>query len=379
MTFRFRTCTSLLVIWVLAITPARALFNIDEGKNLIFVSATYSIGLDTNVFTRAAGKESFTQSQSASVDYTRQAGLIAINVAVSASAGAFANIHGQNFADPSVSVVFQKRYGRTTGSLSFSGKRESQPDPDAGQRTKDVDYATNLSLRYPVNDRYYLTGGAGYSSKYYLNDKPLFSDIASYSGSIAVNYIYTSKLDLSTGYNIGISDTSKDTKAYDQSVTIGASGSILPKLSGSVNVGVQRRDSDSVKGGHESFLAFTSGSSVKWLFSRKLSFAGFLIDDFSTTSTDISVNRLSTGINATASLSSRYIGGAGLDYTLSNFLGVAGAGRQDNMFDFTANLGVALTTHIRTSLNYSYSINYSNFPNASFERQTLALSVTATY
>lgn len=378
MTLRARTCASLFLLWALAITPARALFNINEGKNLIFVSGTYSIGLDTNVFTRASGKQSFTQTLSVSADYTRQAGLIGVNVNVGASSGSFANIRGQDFADPSVSISLNKRYGRTTGSFSLSGRRESQPDPDAGTRTKGVAYNARLNLRYPVNDRYYITGNTGYASKFYTN-KAAFSDLATYSGSVAINYIYTSKLDLNAAYTLSISDTSKHTQAYDHGLTIGASGSILPKLSGSVNVGIQHRESDSVKGKHESFTAFTSGTSVKWLFSRKLSFSGFLNEDFSTTSTDVSVNRLSAGINGTASLSSRYIGSAGLSYTLSNFLGVAGDGRQDQMVQFNASLGVALTTHIRMSLIYAYTINYSNVKSAEFERQTLSLSASATY
>lgn len=381
MTLRLRTSLGLAALWILAISPARALFNLNEGKDLIFVTGTYSIGFDSNVFTRKSGKESFTQSATVSVDYTRQAGLLAVAANVSFSAGSFSQLVGQNFADPSVSLSIRKRYGRTTGSLTLSGRRESQPDPDVQQRTRGVNYNAALSLRYPVNDRYYFTGGAGYNSKFYLN-KAVFADISNYSAATAINYVYTSKLDLNAGYSVNVSHTNKNSHALDQAVDIGASGSILPKLSGSLSFGVDRRDNDSVLNGkklREHFYGFNAGSSVKWLYSRRISFSANLDDGFSTSASNLSVDRLGTGIHATLSLSSKYIVGTGLSWTHSVFLGEAGQGRIDDLFQFDASVGFALTTHIRTSIAYMYEINYSNFAAASFERETLSLTLSATY
>lgn len=374
----FRRLCLCLLLWACAIPSAHALFNLNEGKDVVFVSGSYSIGFDSNVFTRASAKQSYTQSLSASVDYARQAGLIGVNVNVSASAGRFENVRNQNFTDPNVAIVFRKRYGRTTGSLSLSGRRDSQPDPDVGERTRSLNYNAGLELRYPVNDRYYLTNSFRTSSRFYL-DRAAFSDLRTYNDSFGINYIYTSKLDLNAGYTIGISHTSKNTWAYDHSATLGATGSLLPKLSGSLRFGVQRRESDSHLGGHESFNAFTSGTSVKWLFSRKLTFSGDLSEDFSTTANDISVNRASAGVNAAFSLSTKYIASTGVSFTHSDFLGQAGGGRKDDLFQFNASLGVALTTHIRLSLAYLYMINYSNSPGADFERQSLTFTAVATY
>lgn len=377
MTLRQRIGFSILLL-AGGIPSALALFNLNEGREIIFVTGSYGIGFDSNVFTRATSKSSFTQNASLSADYARQAGLIGVTVNVSVATGSFQSLHGQDFLDPSVAISFRKRYGRTTGSFSLSGRQESQPDPDAGQRTQSINYGASLDLRYPVNDRYYLTNTFRNSSKLYV-DNIAFSDLMTYSDSFAVNYVYTSKLDLNGGYTLGISDTSKDTRAYDHSLTVGASGSILPKLSGSIRFGLSRRISESPLGGKESFNAFTSSTSVKWLFSRKLSFNADLTEDFSTTSTDISVNRLSAGLHGNFSLTTKYFAGSGVTYTHSDFLGVAGGGRKDDMFQFSASLGVAFTTHIRMSLAYSYMLNNSNAAEASFERQSLALSAVATY
>ena len=48
-------------------------------------------------------------------------------------------------------------------------------------------------------------------------------------------------------------------------------------------------------------------------------------------------------------------------YVPTDFLGRAGKGRRDRLWEFQPNLGTALTTHIRCNLGYGYLINYSNF------------------
>lgn len=366
------------MIWAIAAPPADALFNMNQGKDLVFVNATYSIGFDSNVFTRKAGRESATQSATASVDYTRQAGLIAIAASASISVGSFASVRSQDFTDPALSISFRKRYGRTTGSLSINARHDSSPDPDAGERTKSWNYGTSLSARYPVNDRYYLTNDFGFSGKYYTN-KSLFSDLDTYSDSIFVNYIYSSKLDLNGGYSIRVSNTSRHTNALDHNFSIGASGGILPKLSGTVRFGYQIRDSSSRIGGNETFKSFSAGTSLKWLYSRKLSISGDINDDFSTSSTDISTDRLSIGLHTSTPLTKKLIGNFGVTYSSTDFLGVAGDGRHDDMWMFDASLGLALTTHIRTNLSYAYMINMSNRSAYDFERQTLTLTIAASY
>jgi len=350
----------------------------NQAKDLIFVSGSYGAGYDSNVFMRSQSQHSFTQNASAAVDYSRQAGLIGVTLNASLYAGRFDGITGQNYLDPSVAVSFRKRYGRTTGSLALSGRRESQPDPDAGERTRSWNFITDLDLRYPVNDRYYLTNSFHTTTRQYANSSA-FSDLATFTDSVAVNYIYTSKLDLNAGYSIAVSDTSGNTSAYDHSLTIGATGSILPKLAGTIRVGVQRRNSDSATAGREHFNAFTSGTSLKWAYSRRFALVADLNEEFSTTSTDISVNRASAGLHANATVATRWTVNTGVAYTASDYLGQAGGGRKDDMIQFDATLSVAITTHIKASAAYVYMDNNSNSPRADFDRHNIVFSVLATF
>lgn len=373
-----RRLIAALLGFALVLSPAHALFNLNQGKDLIYASASYGIGYDSNVFTRAAGKGSVTQNTSVSLDYTRQAGLIGVTVNVAAASGQFSSIHGQDFLDPSIAISLRKRYGRTTGSASLQIRRESQPDPDVGARVRVWSYAGNIDARYPVNDRYYLTNSLRGSSRQYAGT-PGLSNLASVTDAMAVNYVYTSKLDLNGAYTLGLSETSQHTQAYDHSLTVGAAGSILPKLSGTINVGVQRRDNDSTAAGREHFTSFTSGTTLRWMYSRRFSLNGDLSANFSTAATDVSVDRTTAGLHATGSLSSKFVANAGVAYTISDFLGKAGAGRRDDMLQFDASIALALTTHFRASLAYAYMINDSNLDAAAFERHSLSLSLAATY
>lgn len=377
MTLGGRICRFAL-LGAFAISSARALINMNEGKDLILVSGTYGIGYDSNVFTRSTAVSSTTQTASLSVDYSRQAGLIAVLVDASFLAGRFESARTQNFFDPSLGVTFRKRYGRTTGAWQVSSRRESQPDPDAGARTRSWNHLSTLDLRYPINDRYYITDTLRGSVRDYSSSSG-FSDLNTFTEAAYINYKYSSKLDLNAGYLLTVSDTSEDTRAYDHSFLIGASGVILPKLTGIVRFGVQRRNSLSSPAGHESFNAFTSSTALKWTPTRKLSFNLDLTEDFSTTSTDISVNRATVGLHGTALIGSRLVGTAGGSFTKNDYLGRAGGGRRDDLSQVDLGLGVMITRRIRTNLAYGYMLNDSNSPLADFERHNISLSVVASF
>lgn len=350
----------------------------NEGKDLILVSGSYGVGYDSNVFTRSTAVSSTTQTASLSVDYSRQAGLISVLVDASFFAGRFESLRSQDFFDPSLGITFRKRYGRTTGALQVSSRRESQPDPDAGTRTRSWNHLSTLDLRYPINDRYYITDTLRGSVRDYASSSG-FSDLNTFTEAAYINYKYTSKLDLNAGYVLTVSDTSQDTRAYDHSLLIGASGVILPKLTGTVRFGVQRRNSLSSSAGHESFNSFTSGTTLKWTPTRKLTFNLDLNEDFSTTSTDISVNRATAGLHGTAAIGSRLAVSAGTSYMTSDYLGRAGGGRKDELSQADLGLSVMITRRIRTNLSYSYMLNDSNSPFADFSRHNISLSVVASF
>ena len=78
-------------------------------------------------------------------------------------------------------------------------------------------------------------------------------------------------------------------------------------------------------------------------------------------------------------LGHRWRTNAGIIHVGTDFLGKAGLGRKDSLWEFTANVGTGLTTHIKINFGYVYEINYSNLSSAEFKVQSYNVSLFASY
>jgi hypothetical protein len=362
---------------ILATQKARALLVFNDGKDQVFVTATYSFGYDTNVFSQRAGQAAVTQALTIGGTYSRKAGLISVNASFGMNFGQFFGIAGQDYADPNLTLTFSKGVGRTTGSLSFDVQKVNTPDPIANDRAIGWDYGTTLSLRYPVIERFYLTGTTGVAGTSYANEA-LFSAQQTYTEGINMNFIYDSKLDLFDGYNLAISHT-KDTTAYDNAFNFGCNGNILAKLDGSLSVGYSLDDTTYTNQKPELFDGIDANVSLNWRITRALSLSGNVTKEFSISSTDITTDTTSYEVSAETVVAKRFRTEMAVTYEPTDFLGRNGGGRKDRLWEFQPNIGTAITTHFRCNLGYGYLINYSNIATAAFTSEVLSFSITASY
>lgn len=349
----------------------------NEGRDQVFINASISFGYNSNVFDQKIARGSPSGTLAYSANYVRRSGVISVNATAAFTYDQFSSVKGQNILDPDLTLILTKGIGRTTGSLSFAAKRESQPDPDVNARPISWDYSSALNLRYPVNERYYLTSATDVASTRYDN-RTLFSDLQSYGEDMGVNYIFDSKLDLTGAYRVRTSYTRGITE-FDQSVIVGANGTLLPKLSGSVSIGGERSDARTKGAGDAVYDDLTSAVNLYWRYSRVLSFNASASKDFSITATDIQTDTTSVGTSVDASLGHRWRTNLGVTHVATDFLGAAGAGRRDSLWEFNANVGTGLTTHIRVNLGYLYEVNYSTLSSVEFTDQSVTLSVFASY
>ncbi len=359
--------------------PARALLTFNDGKDQIFTSATYSWGYDTNVFANTATRGSVTQAFSWGANYTRKAGVIGVNASIGMNAGQFVGIPGQDYDDPNITLSFNKGVGRTTGNLMIQAQKVNSPDPIANNRQVGWEYTAALNLRYPIIERFYITNVTTVGGSSYAN-RALFANQQSYSDGIDVNFVYDSKLDLRAGYGFALEKT-HDTTAIHHAFDVGANGTIAPQLSGSLITGfvIDQTSYSSGKGKAETFTGLTATANLNWRFSRSLSFTGTAAKDFGISSTDVTTDSTTLGLTSETTLFKRFRTSVGVTYVGTSFLGRNGGGRRDTLWELVANVGTALTTHLRANLAYAYMVNYSNFSTARFIRETITLSVTATY
>lgn len=373
----FRSITACIIASLLVCQQAFALVSIDDGKNRLFVNASVSYTWDSNIYSIRGGDSDGIYSASLGVDYARRAGLIAVNASAYIDASSFITNTGENFQNPRFNIELTKQSGRTTGSLILSAARQSRADTAANLRNESWSYEAGLSLKYPVIERYSLSGSFGYALRDFKDNTTLV-DLATYTANLDLFYIYNTERDIIAGYRIRYGETSADNSYYDHAFTLGLSGKILPKLSGSVRIGYQTRQPNNSTDESHSSLTVTSG--VSWNLSKRTKVALNLSKDFTTTSTNTTVDASSISMNIQRAINSKINAYAGGAYGINRFLGVNGGGRRDEFVSFDVGVNYAMLSELLTlNAGYSYMYNWSNFTFSNFERNSITVSASSRF
>jgi hypothetical protein len=361
---------------IACIPTADAIVRWNEGKDQVFVSASVAVALDSNIYTSSNSPSDTTITGSLGAEFRRQAGLIGINADLGLINGQFLENTDENFLNPTARVELTKDTGRTTGTLSFHGMRSSRADPSANVRTDSWNYGTELNARYPVSDRHHLTVGLGWDTKDYVDNIALV-DLTTSSLSADWFYVYTPERDLFGGYRLRINETSALTTFADHSVSLGVSGRILPKLNGTVRAGYQVRNA--LRGGDETYTGYNAAATVTWNVTRKINIRGNVSKDFNTTSTNVTTDTSSAGLDAQYARTAKLTFGAGLSGGINKFLGDLGGGREDIYFSYYGTVRYKFSERLRVGLNYTFYQNWSTLGFADFERESLTFDASTRF
>jgi hypothetical protein len=370
-------CILLLVLCAAATPSARAFLVFNEGRDQFFINASLTFGYSSNVFDQKAARGSSTGVFAWSATYVRRAGMINVSAGAAFTYNEFASVKGQNTLLPDLTLTLTKGVGRTTGTWALEAQRQNQPDATVNNRPIDWAYTSTFNLRYPVNDRYYLTSATGIDGTLYDNTA-LFTNLNTYSEDVGINYVFDPKLDFSGSYRIR-TNTTKGISEFDQSLLAGANGTILPKLSGGLQFGYEQSNEYTKHLGNNVYNDLTAGVNMYWRYSRTLSFNGLASKDFNITAQNVETNATTVSGSVDMALGHRWRTNAGIIHVGTDFLGKAGLGRKDSLWEFTANVGTGLTTHIKINFGYVYEINYSNLSSAEFKVQSYNVSLFASY
>lgn len=356
--------------------PALALVSIDDGKNQFFVNATVSYAYDSNIFANANGGGDSIYTASVGAEFKRRAGLIGVNGSVYLDASKFVQNTGENFQNPRFRVEFTKQTGRTTGALTLGAARESRADTAANLRNESWSYDAGLNFKYPVIERYTISGTVGYALRDFKDNRVLV-DLSTYTASADLFYVYNTERDIIGGYRLRYSETSADSAFYDHAFTVGLSGKILPKLGGSVRVGYQFRVP--TNRADESFSSMTASGSATWNLSKRMNATFQISKDFSITSTNISTDTTAGNVDFQYTMSTHLALYAGAGAGLNDFLGTAGGGRHDTYFTWSTGAGYTLNDHLKFAFTYAYFRNRSTAAFSDFERSSFTLNATAIF
>ncbi|MBL9215510.1 MAG: outer membrane beta-barrel protein [Opitutaceae bacterium] len=363
-----------LVVLASAAPSTFALLNIDGNRNQLFVFGSASISYDSNVFSDSSERGDTSTAFGAGVEYQRRAGILAVDVIGRVDYQRYNDFTDENAANPRLEAKIAKTTGRTTGDINVRAYRESRSDSAVNLRTDSWNFPVDLNLRYPVNDKMYLTSATGYVRRDYRGEATLV-DYTDFSEAVDAFYVYTSKLDLSAGYRIRSSRTSIGERANDHWFNVGATGGILAKLTGTVRVGFQIRD---VRDG-ESYNQVNAMAGLAWPVTRKLNLNAEVTRDFNTIATGASVDSTGAALRAAYSITRKLDLSSGLSYGRNDFLDAAAGGRRDTFFGYDLGLDYRMNDHFSFGATYAYFKNWSSLDFSDFDRQSFSVSVSTRY
>lgn len=367
-----------LLITALSGTTARALVKFNDGHDEVFVTGTAGIASDSNIYADANEVDDTLLTQTLDLDYQRKAGILGLNANLGWNFGQFLDNTSENYADPHARAELTKGTGRTTGSLTLAAQRRSRTEYALNLRTVSWDYDAGINVKYPVIERYSISGQLSWNYQDYVNTATLF-DLRTYTAGTDLYYVYTSQRDILGGYRLRITDTTNSTRSYDHAFTLGTTGKLLPKVTGTLRLGYQYRQTDrnNIGRASERFSAFTTSASATWTVTKRIQVNGQASRDYTTLATDINVDHTSASLNTSFATTARLtlFGGFGAGHL--RYLGTLSEGRRDTYV--SANLGVtyAHNDHLKVTLAGVWYKNWSKYDQADYIRRTISLIVTS--
>jgi hypothetical protein len=374
----FSTQTRCLLLSVLVVVaPARravALLNFDGTRNQVFVFGDVTFAYNSNLFSNASAQGDYSVNTEAGLELKRKAGIIAVNLTAKIDYERFDRYTGQSAWDPSIALELDKTNGRTTGIFTVSVYRESRSDSAVNLRTSSWNVPVSLSLKYPLNDKFYTTATSGYLQRRYINNAAL-ADYTDYTESLDLFYVYTSKLDLVGGYRLRASQTSFGPDTYDHWFNVGAVGALITKLNGSVRVGYQIRD---IAGG-ATFGNVDAQASLSWVLTRKFTLSGQVGRDFTTIATGDSVDATTVALRANYVFTRKFDVDGGVAYGRNDFLEGSEQHRRDDFYGWDVSARYKFNEHLRLAASYNYLHNFSTLSFSDFERHGFSLDIASRF
>ena len=374
-TAQSRLCLLGLLALALAVPPAPALLNIDGTRSQIFVFGSVTLGHSSNIFSDATERGDYSTTVQAGIELRRRAGIIAVNSTFKIDYTRYQRYSGEDAFNPYFSIEFDKTNGRMTGSLSVNAYRESRSDSAVNLRTDAWNFPVALSLKYPINEKLYVTSQTSYLERRYRSSAVL-ANYTDYTEGLDFYYVYTSKLDLVGGYRIRLSQTSLGGDTYDHWFNIGATGALLAKLNGSVRLGYQIR---ALGSGGARYNQVNALASLSWPVTRKLALNGQVSRDFNTIATGASVDSSSVALNATYSFTRKLDFSSGLSYGRNTFLNTAPPTRHDHFFGYDLGARYRMNEHLQLGASYVYFRNHSSLSFSDFARQGVSFDISSRY
>ncbi|MEX2381027.1 MAG: outer membrane beta-barrel protein [Opitutales bacterium] len=359
-------------------SQALGFYEIARGELLLNTSLLGEY--DTNVFGDDRELDDFIFTGTPELQYLREPGLTLMDLRAGVAVRRFDDHSSEDSEDPyvSLSLFFPTEADtRTSYNLDLSYRRVSQVNRDVATRTRSDNYDIGGGVRYNYSPKFGVRGRASFSRRDFRT-RP-FSDIDTYLAGIDGIYIYSPKLETFLGYTYRRTETARVTRNVDSNthtVSVGATGQVLPKVEANASVGVAHREFSASDLSSETLLA-ASGSLV-WAALERTTLTLDVSRDFDTSPDDQSKKQTYAGLTLNQQLTEKAALSPFISFTHVDYTGRA-VSRTDDVWSLGSNLSYTFTPRASSVLRYSYTNSDSDLATSDHERQIVSLSFLFTF
>ena len=332
------------------------------------VSATH----DSNIQGRNDGDSDLEFVYAPTLSFSRQSGILGLDASIGGAFGLFADNSDQNYEDVNSSFALSyPQDGSIPYSINFGGgySRTTQVDGYLGDRIQLERLGLNGGLRYNVNERWGFRVNGHWSDLAY--DLERRSDQASSGYGLDFIYRYSEKLDFSLGY--AYSETSANLDTQDQTFRLQVEGELTPKLTGTLGLGFQNRETEFGDSGDPYVNV-----NLAWAVNERIEVAATGSIGFLTTSSGSSGQQSSTGLAASMALGGSMTASAGVRYSKTSYDNF-GIDRTDEGLTFQTSLLWQLGQSTSLTASATYGDNQSDIDRLTYDRLRLGGGVVVTF
>ena len=249
-----------------------------------------------------------------------------------------------------------------------------------GNLTEFDKYGATLDGEYQLSPKFSFGGGIFYDETKFTKLEQFYSDQSSWGVPVNLYYELTPKLDASVGYRYRNTDVdprvntvapAPGNNADNHFLNVGLRGQMAPKLTGTIKVGYNYRESD--RTGDDSGLG--ADGDLVWVITPKFTSRIGFGRDFAVAGGGQDTIRTDGDIVLTYQLSDFIFASGDASWTNLDY----NAGREDNLYRLGIRANYVPNQHWRFSTGYSYTDNDSNLSAASYNNHMLDLTASLRY
>lgn len=361
-------------------TSSYGLVNLGEGGE-INLSSTASIFRDTSIRARNSGQEDTIYTLRNTLTWSRPNRLFDLSASVGLSIQRYGKYDEYDDENLSLNINFSPSQGTEvrTSSLTISGdlilESSTRVDEQLGEIVSTRTYGLAFGVLYDPNSHYNLRFRASGT-----RDDPessVYNQIDRYSYGLTLEIPVNAEAFMEFGANYMDTQTDRESNSQGETITAfaGLNGLLLPKVSGFVRGGIQKRDTTDLGSNTGPYAS----AGLTWAIDETTSASFVLSRDFGTTINDQASETTSVSTSLRRQLNKRLSANVGLRYSDSDLTAIGPASRTTETTTLSAGVSYALNSFSSVSGTLSYSDSTSTDNEFEYDRLRAGISIGATW